>query len=64
MPIVQRLKHELAKILKSDEVRENFAKQGALAEPRHGRARLRRISSAMNSARWGDVVRTNNIKME
>ena len=32
-PIVQRLNTELAKILKSDEVRENFAKQGAFAEP-------------------------------
>ena len=32
-PIVQRLNTELTKILKSDEVRENFAKQGAFAEP-------------------------------
>ena len=33
-PIVQRLNTELAKILKSDEVRENFAKQGAFADAR------------------------------
>jgi len=32
-PIIQRLNAELTKILKSDEVRESFAKQGAFSEP-------------------------------
>ena len=61
-PIVQRLNTELGKILKSDEVRENFAKQGAFAEP--GTPADFAAFLRDESARWGDVVRTNNIKME
>ena len=61
-PIVQRLNTELGKILKSDEVRENFAKQGAFAEP--GTPADFAAFLRDESARWGEVVRTNNIKME
>ncbi len=61
-PIVQRLNAELAKILKTDEVRENFAKQGAIAaggSPQDYAQFMRE-----ESARWGEVVRKNGIKIE
>jgi tripartite-type tricarboxylate transporter receptor subunit TctC len=61
-PIVQRLNTELGKILKSDEVRDNFAKQGAFAEP--GTPADFAAFLRDESARWGKVVRTNNIKLE
>jgi tripartite-type tricarboxylate transporter receptor subunit TctC len=61
-PIVQRLNAELAKILKTDEVRQNFASQGAFAEP--GTPADYAAFMRDESARWGEVVRTNNIKME
>ena len=61
-PIVQRLNTGLANILKSDEVRENFAKQGAFAEP--GTPADFAAFMRDESARWAEVVRTNNIKLE
>ena len=61
-PIVQRLNTGLANILKSDEVRENFANQGAL--PAGGSPQDYVQFMREESARWGEVVRTNNIKME
>jgi tripartite-type tricarboxylate transporter receptor subunit TctC len=61
-PIVQRLNTVLANILKSDEVRDNFAKQGAFAEP--GTPADFAAFMRDESVRWGEVVRTNNIKME
>src|SRR4029077_10673854 len=61
-PILQRLNEEIGKILKSDEVRENFAKQGAVAiggSPQDFEKFMRE-----ESARWGEIVRANNIKVE
>ena len=61
-PIVQRLNTELAKILKSDEVKENFAKQGAIASG--GSPQDYANFMRDESARWGEVVRKNGIKLE
>jgi tripartite-type tricarboxylate transporter receptor subunit TctC len=61
-PIVTRLNAELVKILKSDEVKESFAKQGAVASggsPQDYAGFMRD-----ESARWGEVVRKNGIKLE
>jgi tripartite-type tricarboxylate transporter receptor subunit TctC len=60
--VVQRLNTELAAILKTAEIREAFAKQGAAASggtPQDYAAFMRDESS-----RWGEVVRRNNIKIE
>jgi tripartite-type tricarboxylate transporter receptor subunit TctC len=61
-PIVQRLNTELAKILRSDEVKESFAKQGAI--PSGGSPQDYANFMRAESARWGEVVRTNGIKLE
>jgi len=61
-PIVQRLNTELAKILKSDEVKESFAKQGAIASG--GSPQDYANFMRDESARWGEVVRKNGIKLE
>jgi tripartite-type tricarboxylate transporter receptor subunit TctC len=61
-PIVQRLNTELAKILKSDEVKESFAKQGAIASG--GSPQDYANFTRDESARWGEVVRKNGIKLE
>src|SRR4051812_43904053 len=61
-PIVQRLNTELGKILTTPEIREGFAKQGAVATggtPQDYLTFMREESS-----RWGEVVRRNNIKIE
>jgi tripartite-type tricarboxylate transporter receptor subunit TctC len=61
-PILQRLNEEIRKILKSDEVLENFAKQGAIAiggSPQDFEKFMRE-----ESARWEKIVRANNIKVE
>ena len=61
-PLLQRLNEEIGKILKSDEVRENFAKQGAVAiggSPQDFEKFMRE-----ESARWGEIVRANNIKVD
>ncbi len=61
-PVVQRINTELAAILKTPEIREAFAKQGAAASggsPQDYAAFMRDESS-----RWGEVVRRNNIKIE
>ena len=61
-PVVQRINTELAAILKTPEIREAFAKQGAAAAggtPQDYAAFIRD-----ESARWGEVVRRNNIKIE
>ena len=61
-PIVQRLNAELAKILKTDDVRENFAKQGAIAAGGSPQDYAQFMRD--ESARWGEVVRKNGIKIE
>jgi tripartite-type tricarboxylate transporter receptor subunit TctC len=61
-PIVQRLNTELAAILKTAEIRENFAKQGAIAAG--GTPQDYATFMREESARWGAVVRSNNIKIE
>jgi tripartite-type tricarboxylate transporter receptor subunit TctC len=61
-PVVQRLNTELAAVLKTAEIRDAFAKQGAAASggsPQDYAAFMRE-----ESARWGEVVRRNNIKIE
>jgi tripartite-type tricarboxylate transporter receptor subunit TctC len=61
-PIVQRLNGELAKILKSEEVQQAFAKQGAI--PAGGSPDDYAKFMRDESARWGEVVRNNGIKLE
>ncbi len=61
-PVVQRLNTELAKILQSQEVKENFAKQGAI--PSGGSPQDYANFMRDESARWGEVVRKNGIKLE
>jgi tripartite-type tricarboxylate transporter receptor subunit TctC len=61
-PVVARLNTELAKILKSDEVKESFAKQGAV--PTGGSPQDYADFMREESARWGEVVRRNGIKLE
>jgi tripartite-type tricarboxylate transporter receptor subunit TctC len=60
--VVARLNTELAKILKSDEVKESFAKQGAV--PTGGSPQDYADFMREESARWGEVVRRNGIKLE
>jgi tripartite-type tricarboxylate transporter receptor subunit TctC len=61
-PIVQRLNSELEKILKTDEVKEAFAKQGAV--PTGGSPADYANFMRDESARWGEVVSKNGIKLE
>jgi len=61
-PIVQRLNSELEKILRSDEVKEAFAKQGAL--PTGGTPADYARFMHDESERWGEVVHRNGIKLE
>ncbi len=61
-PIVQRLNGEIEKILGSDEIRENFVKQGAVAAGGSPQDYAKFMRD--ESARWGEVVRANNIKLE
>ena len=61
-PIVRRLNAELGTILKMPDIRASFAKQGVVAAggtPEDFAAFMR-----AESARWGEVVRRNNIKIE
>jgi len=60
--IVQRLNAELVKILKTDDVHQNFAKQGAIASG--GTPQEFADFMRAESARWGDVVRKNDIKIQ
>ena len=61
-PIVQRLNKELDAILKTPEIGENFAKQGAV--PTGGAPQDYAAFMRSESDRWGEVVRRNNIKIE
>jgi len=61
-PIVQRLNAELGTILKTPEIREGFARQGAVATG--GTPQDYANFMRDESARWGEVVRRNNIKIE
>jgi tripartite-type tricarboxylate transporter receptor subunit TctC len=60
--VVQRLNTELVKILKTDDVHQNFAKQGAIASG--GTPQQFADFMRAESARWGEVVRKNNIKIQ
>jgi len=60
--IVQRLNAELVKILKTDDVHQNFAKQGAIASG--GTPQEFADFMRAESARWGEVVRKNDIKIQ
>jgi tripartite-type tricarboxylate transporter receptor subunit TctC len=61
-PIVQRLNTELGKILKSEEVKESFAKQGAIATGGSPQDYAKFMHD--ESARWEEVVKKNGIKLE
>jgi tripartite-type tricarboxylate transporter receptor subunit TctC len=61
-PILQRLNSVLAKILSSEDVKANFAKQGAVPQP--GSPAEFATFMRDESARWGEVVRKNDIKIE
>lgn len=61
-PIIRKLNAELAKILAMSDVQQAFAKQGAL--PGGGSPQDFAAFMRDESARWGDVVRRNNIKLE
>ncbi|MEW6453171.1 MAG: tripartite tricarboxylate transporter substrate-binding protein [Pseudomonadota bacterium] len=61
-PIIQKLNAELAKILAMPDVQQAFAKQGAL--PGGGSPQDFAAFMRDESARWGEVVRKNNIKLE
>jgi tripartite-type tricarboxylate transporter receptor subunit TctC len=60
--VVQRLNTEIGKVLQMPDVKEAFARQGAVAmggPPERYDAFVR-----AEQARWGEVVRKNNIKLE
>jgi len=61
-PILQRLNAELAKILSTEDIKVNFAKEGAVPQP--GSPADFGAFMRDESARWGKVVRTNGIKIE
>ena len=61
-PIVQRLNSELGKILATQDIRDNFVKQGAV--PMGGSSQDYAAFMRTESDRWGEVVRRNNIKIE
>jgi tripartite-type tricarboxylate transporter receptor subunit TctC len=61
-PILQRLNIELAKILSTEDLKTNFAKQGAVPQP--GSPADFAAFMRHESARWGEVVRKNDIKIE
>jgi tripartite-type tricarboxylate transporter receptor subunit TctC len=59
--IVQRLNAEIGKILETPEIKDALARQGAVpmgGEPSRYDAWIR-----SEQARWGDVIRKNNIKV-
>ncbi|HWL31055.1 MAG TPA: tripartite tricarboxylate transporter substrate binding protein [Xanthobacteraceae bacterium] len=60
--VVQRLNAELVKILKADDVHQNFAKQGAVASG--GTPQEFADFMRAESTRWGEVVRKNDIKLQ
>jgi tripartite-type tricarboxylate transporter receptor subunit TctC len=60
--VVQRINAVLAAILKTAEIREAFAKQGAAASG--GTPQDYAVFMREESSRWGEVVRRNNIKIE
>jgi tripartite-type tricarboxylate transporter receptor subunit TctC len=61
-PILQRLNAELTKILSAEDIKANFGKEGAVPQP----GSPADFASFMRdeSARWGEVVRKNDIKIE
>jgi tripartite-type tricarboxylate transporter receptor subunit TctC len=60
--VVQKLNAELVKILKTDDVHQSFAKQGAVASG--GTPAEFADFMRAESARWGEVVRKNGIKIQ
>jgi tripartite-type tricarboxylate transporter receptor subunit TctC len=60
--VVARLNAEIGKILQMPDVREAFARQGAA--PMGGPPERYDAFIRAEQARWGEVVRKNNIKME
>jgi tripartite-type tricarboxylate transporter receptor subunit TctC len=60
--VVRRLNAEIGKILQLPDVKDAFARQGAV--PMGGPPERYDAFIRAEQARWGDVVRKNNIKME
>ncbi len=61
-PVLQRLNGELTKILSTEAIKSNFAKEGAVPQP--GSPAEFATFMRDESARWGEVVRKNDIKIE
>jgi tripartite-type tricarboxylate transporter receptor subunit TctC len=61
-PVVQRLNIEIGKILRMPDVKEAFTRQGAV--PMGGTPARYDAFIRAEQARWADVVRKNNIKVE
>ena len=61
-PIVQRLNTEIGKLLQMPDVKEAFGRQGAV--PMGGPPERYDAFIRAEQARWGDVVRKNNIKVD
>jgi tripartite-type tricarboxylate transporter receptor subunit TctC len=60
-PMLRRLNTEIEKILQMPDVREAFARQGAV--PMGGPPERYDAFVRAEQARWSDVVRKNNIKV-
>ena len=60
--VVRRLNTEIGKVLQMPDVKDAFARQGAV--PMGGPPERYDAFIRAEQARWGDVVRKNNIKME
>jgi tripartite-type tricarboxylate transporter receptor subunit TctC len=61
-PVLRRLNTEIEKILRMPDVREAFARQGAV--PMGGPPERYDAFVRAEQARWSDVVRKNNIKVD
>ena len=61
-PVLRRLNTEIEKILRMPDVREAFARQGAV--PMGGPPESYDAFVRAEQARWSDVVRKNNIKVD
>ena len=61
-PVLQRLNTEIGKLLQMPDVKEAFGRQGAV--PMGGPPERYDAFVRAEQARWGDVVRKNNIKVD
>jgi tripartite-type tricarboxylate transporter receptor subunit TctC len=61
-PVLQRLNTEIGKLLQMPDVKETFGRQGAV--PMGGPPERYDAFIRAEQARWGDVVRRNNIRVD